>query len=410
VADNGSPRIIIAGAGIAGLAAGLAFAARGHEVRIFERAHELGEVGAGLQLSPNATRILARLGVLPGLLSAAVRPLAVVLRDAADLAELARVPLGETGERRWQAPYLALHRADLQSALAARVAAEPMIELVTGAEIRGMKMVGSGVCAAVETHGGPQPVGGRLLVGADGVWSTLRGLSGAAGRSRFSGDVAWRRTVGADSPEGRILNLLGAAEVVTAVLSPDLHIVIYPLRGGTMFNLAAFTAGPDLANSWTERPDRRLLERAMLRVAPALAGLAADAADWTAWPIHTVDPEHPWTAPGLALIGDAAHAMTPFAAQGAAMAIEDADTLATHVAARPHDMSRALAAWEAERRPRIRRVARRGALNRRAWHASGLVAFARNLFLRLRGPEQLAADLDWLYGWEPAPPEHRPPA
>ncbi len=400
--------IIVAGAGIAGLAAALAFAARGREVRVFERAQELAEVGAGLQLSPNATRILDRLGVLPTLMPAALRPGAVVLREARSLEELSRVPLGEAAERRWKAPYLALHRADLHGALAARAAAEPAIRLVTRAAVRDFAFDAGGVSVSVETGGAPERFDGQLLVGADGVWSALRTLYGQAPESRFSGEVAWRRMVRADSPSGRVLAGLGAAGVVTAFLSPGLHLVVYPVRGGSMFNLAAFVAGEDLAQSWTQRADPSILQAAMSRTAPALAGLAAEGAEWTAWPIHTVDPRSAWTPkPRLVLIGDAAHAMTPFAAQGAAMAIEDAETLAGHVCSRS-DIAEALLSWEAERRPRIRRVARRGAINRLAWHASGPVALARNLFLRLRPPEKLAADLDWLYGWEPALPESRP--
>jgi salicylate hydroxylase len=257
----------------------------------------------------------------------------------------------------------------------------------------------------VETDGGQRQVSARLLVGADGVWSALRALRGAAPDSRFSGKVAWRRTVRADSRHGRELAKLGAARMVTAFLSPGLHIVVYPLRRGLLFNLAAFTSGGDPGRTWAARTDLTLLRRAMDRTSPALAGLADDGAEWTCWPIHTVDATQSWTPqPGLVLIGDAAHAMTPFAAQGAAMAIEDADRLAAHVTARPGDLAGALSSWEAERRPRILRVARRGAVNRLAWHAAGPVALARNLFLKLRPPEKLAAGLDWLYGWDPPPP------
>lgn len=403
-----SPEIIVAGAGVAGLTAALAFAARGSSVRIFERAPELAEVGAGLQLSPNATRILSRLGVLPFLEQAAVRPAAVVLRDAASLAELGRVPLGEAAERRWKAPYLVLHRADLQGALVERVAAGRGIELVTGAEVHGADLASDGVAVSVATSGGMQQVVGRMLVGADGVWSQLRRFGGSAGESRFSGEVAWRRTMEAGSPHGRELARLGSAEVVTAFLSPDLHIIVYPLRGGALFNLAAFTAGADLPQTWAARADPAVLQKAMARTAPLFAGLARDGAEWMAWPIHTVDASQSWTpGPSLVLIGDAAHAMTPFAAQGAAMAIEDAERLAAHVASRPGEIAAAFASWEAERRPRISRVARRGAVNRLAWHAAGPAALARNLFLKLRPPAKLAADLDWLYGWDPAPPEQQ---
>jgi salicylate hydroxylase len=116
--------------------------------------------------------------------------------------------------------------------------------------------------------------------------------------------------------------------------------------------------------------------------------------------VHTVNSRPPWTSgSGFALIGDAAHAMTPFAAQGAAMAIEDAETLAAHVAAAPDNLAPALAAWEALRRPRVDSVARRGAFNKLAWHAAGPVALVRNAILKRRSPGRLAADMDWLYGW-----------
>ncbi|RVB00552.1 salicylate hydroxylase, partial [Mesorhizobium sp. M7A.F.Ca.CA.004.05.1.1] len=132
--------------------------------------------------------------------------------------------------------------------------------------------------------------------------------------------------------------------------------------------------------------------------AAELARLVEQAGPWTAWPIHTVDSKQPWTTGNMALIGDAAHAMTPFAAQGAAMAIEDAATLADIIADFPADPLAAPATWEQSRRPRVAQVARRGAVNRLAWHASGPVAIARNVFLKVRS-EKLAADLDWLYGW-----------
>ena len=192
-------KIIIAGAGIAGLTTALAFAGNGFEVEIFERSPKLEEVGAGLQLSPNATRILERMGVLARLLPLAVQPEAVILRDAGTLYELARVPLGRAAQARWGAPYLVVHRADLQRALLASVAEHRSIRLVTGATITGPRHEGEQMTARVEDADGVQEVSGALLVGADGVWSALRSLAGMKGRSRFTGELAWRTLVPSDS-------------------------------------------------------------------------------------------------------------------------------------------------------------------------------------------------------------------
>ncbi len=399
--------IIVAGAGIAGLTAALAFSTRGFPVRVFERSPELRDIGAGLQLSPNATRILGRLGVLGDIEAVAVRPPAIVLRRARDLRELARVPLGEQAEARWGAPYLVVHRADLQAVLLAAIARHGTIRIETGATVLGMTAGADGAATSVQTgdavHGGPlQTVVGRLVVGADGVWSGLRQkMHPAGGMSRFAGHVAWRRTLSANHPLAAGLSL-GSA--VNAFLHPGFHLVAYPVRAGAEVNLVAFTPGRSLAEDWSAKTDPEPLRRAMEHTARPLAALADDDAAWTAWPIHTADDNHRWTDPGgLTLIGDAAHAMTPFAAQGAAMAIEDADTLAAFVAARPDRLAEALADWEASRRPRISRVARRGAFNRFVWHAAGPVALARDLALALRAPEKLMADLDWLYG-----PENKP--
>ncbi len=391
--------ILIAGAGIAGLTAALAFARRGFSVRVFEQAPRIEAVGAGLQLSPNATHILQRLGVLDRLAPAAVRPRGVVLKDAESLRTLATVPLGDAAERRWKAPYLVAHRADLQQALLQRVANESGIDLLTGARVRRVNAGEHAIGITVEADGKSVEFDGALLVGADGVWSTVRAATGLGATSAFTGELAWRTTVEASSPAGKAFAGIGVPGSVTAFLHPGFHLIAYPVSRGEAFNLVAFTKGERIAEGWSGKADPELLRQAMGRTAPALARLAGEAGPWLAWPLHTVDRRHPWTsARGIALIGDAAHAMTPFAAQGAAMAIEDAATLAGHVAG-PADLPHALAAWERERKPRVDKVARRGALNHLAWHATGPVALARNLFLKTRAPERLAADLDWLYGW-----------
>jgi len=404
-----SRQIIIAGAGIAGLTAALSFASKGYDVQLYERAPKLDEAGAGLQLSPNATRILGGLGVLDVLLPAAVKPEAVVLRDARTLREVTRVPLGSAAERRWGAPYLVAHRADLQSALLARVARETGIRLVTDAAVRDLAIHRHGVTASVDRDCKVSEAEGHLVVAADGVWSSIRGLAGE-GKSRFSGDVAWRTTLRADSPAGMALLAIAPANVVTAFMYPSAHLIAYPVRGGQAINLVALARNDTLGEVSPGKADPALLQAALRGTAHGIARLALDAGPWTLWPLHTVDPRQPWTVPGgLALIGDAAHAMTPFAAQGAAMAIEDAATLAALVAAFPDDLPKALERYEAVRRPRIAKVSRRGAFNRFTWHASGPVALMRDLVLNARAPGKLASDLDWLYGWTvPEPGQHRP--
>ncbi|MBT1155077.1 FAD-dependent monooxygenase [Aminobacter anthyllidis] len=396
-----SRRIVIAGAGIAGLTAALAFARHGLGVRIYERSPVLEEVGAGLQLSPNATRILGRLGVLDLVSASTVRPEAIVLRDAATLAERARMPLGAAAERRWKAPYLVAHRADLQGALLARVTESPLIEIATGATVGTVDAQADGVKVSLTQGGIDSHEHATLFVAADGVWSASRRLVGPNEKSRFSGELAWRTTIPVDSDVGRQFAGLTSLATVTTFLHPGFHLVAYPIRAGHAVNLVAFTPGTAIAEQWSGETDAGAMKRVMHGTAPALARLVDEAGPWTVWPLHTVDPTRPWTAPsGIALIGDAAHAMTPFAAQGAAMAIEDAYTLADAVAAAANT-AEALSRWEAARKVRVRKVARRGALNHFAWHAAGPVALARNLFLRLKSPASLAADMDWLYGWTP---------
>lgn len=396
-----SRQIVVAGAGIAGLTAAIAFARHGFSVRVFERSPALEEVGAGLQLSPNATRILDRLGVLDLVSPSTVRPEAVVLRDAATLSERARVPLGAAAERRWKAPYLVAHRADLQSALLARASESPLIEIVTDATVSGVEAQAGGNRITLTQAGIVSHEQAALLVAADGVWSSSRRLVGPNEKSRFTGELAWRTTLSADGDVGRHFASLSSPAMVTTYLHAGFHLVAYPIRAGAAINLAAFTPGNSIAEQWSGETDANALKHAMRGTAPALSRLIDEAGPWTVWPLHAVDPTRPWTAPsGIALIGDAAHAMTPFAAQGAAMAIEDAFTLADAVASGP-DTANALSQWEMLRKPRVRKVARRGALNRLAWHAAGPVAMARNLFLKLKSPDSLAADMDWLYGWTP---------
>jgi salicylate hydroxylase len=397
---SGPRQIVIAGAGIAGLTAAIAFARRGFAVRVFEQARALQETGAGIQLSPNATRLLERLGVADYFRPAAVRPEKIVLRDARRQKQIAEVPLGAAGEERWGAPYLVLHRADLQSALATRAARDPDIELVTGARVSDAALHARGVTVSIDRQGAISEATPLVLVGADGVWSSVRAIGTGHQSERFTGEVAWRATLRRDSRAGAALDAILPADQVSVFLDPRFHLVAYPVRGGAAINLVAIAKG-----SWNpmarEPADPGTLAKAMRGVRGALGTIATDVGPWTQWPIHEVPAGLVWTAPqGAALIGDAAHAMTPYAAQGAAMAIEDAVTLAELVAASPGNVAGALEAYEKLRRPRIEKIAKRGAFNKRVWNASGFTRIGRDMVLSRRTPERLAADMDWLYGFD----------
>lgn len=381
-------RIIVAGGGIAGLSAALCLAAHGFPSKVYERAPRFDAVGAGIQLSPNATRILARLGVLDRLGQAAVNPEAVVLRDSRRLVERARISLGASAERRWGAPYLVLHRADLQRALAAAARDSRHIVLAAGAEATAA-FGEDGPALRIARDGGQEQARGPLIVGADGVNSAVRAALQARSAGRFTGKLAWRATI--PSELRRAQNLL-PPDQVSVFLHGGMHLVAYPVSAGRELNLVAVARGSE------RQSEAEGSLPPFAGVAAELEALLAAAGPWTAWPVRTVDPRGPWTDPcGLALIGDAAHAMTPYAAQGAAMAIEDAAVLAGCLAEMP--VVDALERYEALRRPRVTKVIRRGMLNELAWHAAGPVALARNVVLALRGPRRLAADLDWLYGW-----------
>lgn len=391
-------QIAIAGAGVAGLAAAIAFSRAGFCVRLFERAEKLQEVGAGLQLSPNATRILDRLGVLAVLSPLAVRPRMIDIRKASTLAPLAAVPLGEAAERRWRAPYLTAHRADLQAALLEVASRQDRIDIVTGAAASRIVATGDGVTLTLDRAGQARDEPCLLAVGADGVWSRLRRAAGQGGASRYTGYLAWRAMA---SPAAGSSGDIVAADRVSTFVHPGFHLVAYPVRAGAAVNLVAVTKSPATPEHWSSDADARSLVEAIAGAAPALVDLVLRAGPWTTWPIHEVAREGAWTDPaGMALIGDAAHAMSPYAAQGAAMAIEDAASLAACVQRSPADLAAALGTWEARRRRRVERVAARGRFNRFTWHASGPVALARDLVLSRRSSESLAADLDWLYGYD----------
>lgn len=373
----------IVGAGIAGLTAALALARKGIASHVIEQATTLEEVGAGLQLSPNASRILADLGLLDALSARWTEPDHILLSSGHSLAPLASVPAGAAARRRWGAPYGVLHRASLQAILLDAVRAEPLCTLTTGQRIE---------CAEAALSIAPADI----LIAADGVWSHLRQAVPGALPARYSGNVAWRFLVPFDAAPP-FLN----PRTVTAFLGPHAHLVAYPLAEAQAFNIVAIHAQPKAPpEGWLRRADATTqgrLQNAFSGWHAEIRRLLPDAKDPLVWPLFGC-PDGAWTDGKTVLIGDAAHAMTPFAAQGAAMAIEDAALLAKMLGEATDSVS-ALRSFEKARRERVARVRSRGAFNHFAYHARGPVALARNFVLSLRKPESLAADFDWLYGY-----------
>ena len=378
----------IVGAGVAGLTAALSLARHGIRSDIFEQVPQLAEVGAGLQLSPNASRILGELGVLGEIQAHWREPQEVRLASGVSLKALAAVPVGAFGRDRWKAPYGVLHRATLQQSLLTAVLREPLCHLRLDSRID--------TAAAVAEHfrTGTPP---DLIIGADGVWSRVRNAIPQAPGISFSGNIAWRFTI----PTKQAPKFLNPHSV-TAYLGPSTHLVAYPLKEVGGFNIVAIAEGMDAGQTWETdgQSQKATLVAQFSGWNPEIRSVIEASEHPTFWPLYEASEGRWHNGRDIVLIGDAAHAMMPFAAQGAAMAIEDAFELAGCVATSGIPLAQALAHFEALRKPRIARVRERGAFNKFVYHARGPVRLGRDLLLALRPPQGLAADLDWLFGYQ----------
>src|SRR5579885_800853 len=328
-----SRAVIVAGAGIGGLTAALALGRRGLRVTVLEQSERLEETGAGIQLSPNATRTLIDLGLETWLRPLTVAPAALRVLNAASGREILSMPLGEAVEQRYGAPYWLIHRGDLQAALANAVARNLDVALKLGMRVEDFVAHPNGVTVSVRGPQGMCEERGLALLGADGVWSTVRRRIGHRRPPRFAGRTAWRGFVPAHAvaPEFR-------DPLVHLWLGRDAHLVHYPVKAGRLVNIVVITADQWDAPGWGEAADRaqlipRLAAEAWAAPARALVGLPEA---WLKWALHEHRPVSRWSRGPVALLGDAAHAMLPFLAQGAAMAIEDA-VVAAQCLARQRD-------------------------------------------------------------------------
>jgi len=392
-----SRTILIAGAGIGGLTAALSLVRAGYRIVVAEQADQLSDIGAGLQLSPNATRILIGLGLEPRLIERAVVPEGLSIRAARSGHEISFMPLGRAMEQRYGAPYWIIHRGDLQAVLAEAVREQPGITLKLGTRLEDLAVHAQGITAHLQHAGHIVDVHAFALIGADGLWSVTRERLGETAKPRFRNRTAWRATLPATALPASLRR-----PMIRLWLGEDSHLVLYPVRAGKVVNVVAI-----VRDRWSERgwsaPGQR---DELLRCFPdrSWSGEARDILRlperWTKWALFDSDRIFHGRGP-ITLLGDAAHPMLPFLAQGAAMAIEDAAVLTDCLASHSADLQRGLRRYESLRAERLRRVQSAAQTNGRTYHLSGAPAFARNLAMRLIGGERLRSRYDWLYDWRP---------
>ena len=390
--------VIVAGAGIAGLTAALALTRAGIRVTVFEQAEKLEEAGAGLQLSPNGSCVLIALGLRERLASVAVAPQAIRVMAGGSAREIVRIPLGDEAERRYGAPYWSIHRGDLQSALADAVRSELDATLELGvrveefaAHVNGVSVLGKRGTQVLDERG-------IALIGADGIWSTVAARLRRQQPPTFRHRTAWRALIPADAAPAEFRQPL-----VHLWLGQDAHLVHYPVKAGKLINIVGIVHDEWKETGWSAAGDRTEMLRHFARWAwsekvRALIGLPDR---WLKWALY--DRKEPFRGgkDPVTLIGDAAHPMLPFLAQGASMAIEDAAVVTDMLSKYLDDPSDALRAYEGARWHRTLRAQQFSRRQERIYGLTGPEALVRNLAMRAMGGERLRARYDWLYSWHP---------
>ena len=359
---------------------------------MLEQAAKLEETGAGLQLSPNATRVLIGLGLRERLEPVVMAPQAIRVMAGGSGRAILRIPLGAEAERRYGAPYWTLHRGDLQAALAGAALTAQDVVLKLGVRVEDFAAHVNGVSVQGRRAAG-RGRARRALIGADGIWSGIGGHLGRERGPRFAHRTAWRALVPAESaaPEFR-------EPLVHLWLGLDAHLVHYPVKGGRLINIVAVVHDEWNQTGWSAAGEA-LRSCATSRV--VLGSARADRAPdrWLKWALLRRKTPFLRGVGPVTLIGDAAHPMLPFLAQGAGMAIEDAAVLADMLGKYIDDPADALRGYEGARWHRTRRAQQAARRQARIYGKTGPEALIRNLAMRMLGGERLRARQDWLYTW-----------
>ena len=385
-------KIVVIGGGIGGLSAALQLLKAGLDVQVYEQAPRITEIGAGIQISPNASRLLHRLGLKPAMDAVGVRPRAVHQRRWDDGRTLQRAPVGSEVETTFGAPYYHFHRADLATLLAEAL---PTERLHVGHKLVDLAQKGERVTARFENG---VSVEADLLVGADGIHSRVRHLLFGPEKPRFTGCVAWRGLV----PAERIKHL-GIEVASHNWMGPDGHVVHYWVAGGRMMNVVCVAEHGDWTKeSWTDRGEVADVLARYEGWHPTVRSLIGAFPETFVWALHDRAELPRWSDGRVTLLGDACHPMLPMMAQGAAQSIEDGAALASLLQAMPGDIGGALARYEAVRKPRATKLQQASAANRERFHLpDGPEQQKRDEAIAASGDRSIA-NIGWLYAHDAA--------
>jgi salicylate hydroxylase len=381
--------ILIAGAGIGGLASALALARAGQRVTLLERAAQFAPLGAGIQLGPNALKVLQALGLRDAVLARACLPQAIAVHDVRSGRSLTRILLGDAVQQRYGQGYATVHRADLHAVLLDAIRQAPQVQLLCDAPASVVQQGEPGVSVQAGQHA----LQGDALVAADGVWSAVRQAVFADGAPMATGHAAYRALL----PMAAVPAALRGRHV-GVWWGTDMHVVHYPVCGGEFLNLVVLSqdSAARAVPGWACEVDAHKVAASAHRACAPLQDLLAAAPLWHSWHLFDRRAAQSWVQGRVALLGDAAHPMLPYLAQGAAMALEDAQVLAQCVDAAP-DWATALQQYQNQRKARCEKVVATARRNGRIFHLAAPWSIGRNAVLALQGTRVLG--MPWLYGY-----------
>jgi salicylate hydroxylase len=388
--NGGELPFLVAGGGIGGLVTAYALARQGFPARVFEQAAEFKELGAGIQLGPNIFRALERIGLKDAMLADAWQPTALQMRDALSGEIITRVPLDERFAAKFQQPYAVTHRADIHGVFLRACQGNNLVSLEHSRQVDEFEDDGEKVTVTLK---GGERVEGRALIGCDGMWSKVREKVVGDGKPLISGHIAYRA-------------VLKRAEVPEDLWRPDMvlwagprtHFVHYPLRRGELYNLVAVFHSNRYVEGWNEEADPDELWTHFRGQRPEVTRLLERIETWRMWVLCDREPVKHWSKGRVTLLGDAAHPMLQYLAQGACMATEDAVWLAEKVAAQPDNLPAAFEAYQRQRYLRTGQVQIMARVYGQFYHARGVEAELRYNLLSQRTPEQSMEGMAWLYG------------